>query len=394
MAPNGMGTVVVTWLTAVSAFVAVVLLWPRLAQSRWRSIAGRVGVQATATLLTLVAVAATLNAQNGWYADWSDLRNDLIGADSPHGGPTTYGADPVQPALSPGAIEADSRARHRFGGHRSRWEEHLRHQRRGGGQYTTVSMPGPTGRNVRMSVWLPTEYNDRSQRGRTFPVIEAFHGVPGTSDDFHRPVHIGAMISRLVERHEMAPTIVIAPTYLPNGVDTECVDGPGMPMLTWLTHDVPDWVVRHLRARPDRESWSTLGFSAGGYCAALTAMHRPQQFGSMIVLGGYFRPIFGRWNPFHGKPPATYDLNHVVRTAPPRIAAWVQVALQDPVSGRASEQFAHQAKPPLSVTTVVWRRVGHRMGAWIQAMPLALQWLGSTRAGFRPSAAGDPSGGR
>lgn len=387
MAPNGTGTVVVTWALAALAFVAVVLLWPRLAHAHWRAIAGRIGLQGVATLLTLVAVATTMNAQNGWYADWSDLRNDLIGADSPHGGPTTYGANPMQPTLSPGAVEADSRARHRFRGHRSRWEARLRHGHRDHGQYTTVTLPGPGGRDVAMEVWLPAAYNDPAQRHRTFPVIEAFHGVPGTPDDFHRPVRIGAMINKLVEHHQMAPAIVIAPTYFPHGLDTECVDAPGMPMLTWLTHDVPRWVVRHLRARPDRGSWSTLGFSAGGYCAALAAMHRPQQFGSMMVLGGYFQPIFGRWDPFRGSVPAAYDLRRTERRAPPPVAAWVQVALQDPVSGRASEQFAQQARSPMSVTAVVWRRVGHRMSVWIQAMPLALEWLGSTRAGFRPAAA-------
>lgn len=384
MAPNGVGTVIVTWVLAVSAFAGVLVWWPRLARRGWRAVLGRAATQATTIVLVLVAVGATMNAENGWYADGSDLGNDLVGADSPHGGPTTYGASPVQPALSPSAVGADSQTRHRFAGHRSRWEAGLRHRHRDHGRYTRVTLPGPTGRDVTMEVWLPAAYNDPAQAKRTYPVIEAFHGVPGTPDDFRRPVHLGAMISKLVARHEMAPAIVIAPTYLPHGLDTECVDGPGMPMLTWLTRDVPRWVGQHLRARPDRASWTTLGFSAGGYCAALTAMHRPQQFGSMIVLGGYFRPIFGRWDPFHGKVPAAYDLYRTERISPPAVAAWVQVALQDPASGRPSEQFAQQARAPMSVTTVVWRRAGHRMSVWIQAMPLALKWLGATRAGFRP----------
>ncbi|MFC6703987.1 alpha/beta hydrolase [Flexivirga alba] len=378
-----------TWVLAASAFAAVLVCWPRLARCGLRAVLGRAATQATAMVLVLIAVAATLNSENGWYADWSDLRSSLVGADSQHGGPMTYGADPVQPALSPKAIVADSQAQHRFRRHRSHWEAGLRHRHRDHGEYTSVTLPGPTGRDVTMEVWLPAAYNDPAQRNRTFPVIEAFHGVPGTPDDFHRPVHLGAMISRLVERHQLAAAIVIAPTYLPHGVDTECVDAPGMPMLTWLTRDVPRWVVQHLRARPDRGSWTTLGFSAGGYCAALSAMHRPQQFGSMIVLGGYFRPIFGRWHPFGGRVPACYDLMRREKSNPPPVAAWVQVALQDPVSGRPSERFAQQARAPMSVTTVVWRRVGHRMSVWIQAMPLALQWLGATRAGFRPSATGE-----
>lgn len=385
MAPNGTGTVIVTWLLAAAAFVGVVVLWPRLAARHWRAWAGRVALQATATTLALVAVAATLNAENGWYADWSDLRNDLAGTASPHSAPMTYGADPVQHALAPRAVRADRAARHAYHRHRSRWESRLRHRPRDRGQYLRVSMPGPTGRPVTVEVWLPAAYNDPAQAGRTFPVIEAFHGIPGTPDDYRRPVHIGRTISRLVEEHQLAPTIVVAAPYTPHGLDTECVDGPGLPMLSWLTRDVPQWVIRHLRARPDRDSWATLGFSAGGYCAALTAMRRPQQFGATVLLGGYFKPAFGRWQPFGDTTPAGYDLLRLERTDPPPIAAWVQVALQDPMSGRGSEQFATMARPPMSVTAVVWRRVGHRMSVWISAMPMALEWLGRTRAGFRPT---------
>ncbi|RNI23782.1 alpha/beta hydrolase [Flexivirga caeni] len=387
MAPNGIGTVVVAWVLAVLAFGALLVWWPKLSGRGWRTMLGRAASQLVATLLVLVAVAATMNAENGWYADWSDIRGQVLGDAPPHGAQVTYGANPLQARRQPAAIAADHRAAETYATQRENWVPGKRSTPPSGGTYVHTTMPGPDGHPAKLTVWLPAAYF--TQPHETFPVIEAFHGVPGTPDDFHRPVHLGAIISRLVARHELAPTIVVAPGYTPDGLDTECVDAPGMPMLTWLTKDVPAWVVAHLRARPDRGSWATIGYSAGGYCAALTAMHRPQQYGSMIVLGGYFHPIFNGRNPFGRNTPPSYDLMQVERTDPSPVAAWVQVALQDPVSGRVSERFAQRARAPMSVTTVEWRRVGHRFSVWISAMPLALEWLGQARASFRPGAAAD-----
>nr|WP_279671669.1 alpha/beta hydrolase-fold protein [Flexivirga meconopsidis] len=263
----------------------------------------------------------------------------------------------------------------------------LRAHPRGGGQYVTVRVPGPTGRPTRLVLWLPAAYTDPAQSHRTFPVIEAFHGVPGGPGDMRRPIGIGQVIGKLVREGRMTPTIVVAPDYTPGALDTECVDGPGMPMNTWLSKDVPQWVIRNLRVRPDPASWTTLGYSAGGWCAAVTAMNHPDRFGSMIVLGGYFKPIFNSWNPFGKSLPARYDLLRMERDAPPRVSAWVLVALQDPVSGRVSERFARDARPPMSVTSMTWRRVGHRMSVWVSAIPDALRWLCRTHGAYAPEGA-------
>ena len=56
--------------------------------------------------------------------------------------------------------------------------------------------------------------------------------------------------------------IIVSPNLeIPSGVDSECVDGgsAGPAVETWMSQDVPDWVLTTFRARSDRRSWATIG---------------------------------------------------------------------------------------------------------------------------------------
>ncbi|TWE07322.1 alpha/beta hydrolase [Rudaeicoccus suwonensis] len=377
------------WLLAVAAFAGVVLVWPRLAARNVWAVVGRAGMQALATVLAIVAVAATLNQQNGWYAGWGDLGHDMFGGNASKGVEQTNGANPadVLSTHSPGADQTAVQ----FAATRALTQQQLRLKANPGaaGQYVDVRVPRSDGRGGAVMIWLPQSYTDASQANRTYPVIEVFHGIPGGPRDWRHPIDIGRIVSRLAARREINPPIIVAPNYTPDGDDTECVNAPGSTMGTWLTQTVPDWVISHFRVQSSRNSWATMGLSAGGWCSAVTAMTTPQRYSAAIILGGYFSPLFGTGNPF-GKAgiPAEYNLLQRERTDPPRIAAWVQIAGKDVLSGKVSKQFAENARAPMSVTSMTWPDMGHRMDVWIAAMPYALQWLGASFPAFSPSAAG------
>jgi hypothetical protein len=57
----------------VGAFVALVVLWPRLAGREVWHVAGRAGLLLGVNLLVLLTAATQLNAQFLFFADWSDL---------------------------------------------------------------------------------------------------------------------------------------------------------------------------------------------------------------------------------------------------------------------------------------------------------------------------------
>ena len=176
---------------------------------------------------------------------------------------------------------------------------------------------------------------------------------------------------------------------IPHGVDTEGVNGgPGQPQVeTWLTRDVPNWVGQHFRVIANRNAWATIGYSAGGFVAAMATILHPAQYGAGIVLGGYFRPDFGPfYEPFPPSSPLgrRYDLPGVVAHHPPPVSLWVETSHADALSydSSAAVPACHQGADGRARRGPA--NAGHRDSVWIALLPQALQWLGANVRGFHP----------
>jgi pimeloyl-ACP methyl ester carboxylesterase len=158
---------------------------------------------------------------------------------------------------------------------------------------------------------------------------------------------------------------------------------------TWLTQDVPNWLAAHFRVRTQRESWATMGFSTGGWCAAMATMLHPAQYGAAVVLGGYFRPSFSPT--YEAYPPTSplarrYDLVSLASHSPPPVALWLETSHADPLSYGTTAKLLRAVHSPLSVHAVVLQHAGHRVSLWRPLVPKALAWLGSQLPGFAPTA--------
>jgi enterochelin esterase-like enzyme len=221
-------------------------------------------------------------------------------------------------------------------------------------------------------------------------VIEAFHGVPGSPAQYiGTSLHLASTLAQQVAAGHLSDAVIVMPNYTPRQVDTECVNGTNTQprMEDWLTKDVPEWVDSHVRVDPDRSSWATLGFSAGGWCAAMATMLHPETYAAAIVLQGYFQPTFEPpYRPFTTDSPQGqhYDLAKLAHQDPPRVAIWLLTSKADPVSYGTTEALLSDAKPPLSVTAVVLANGGHRLSVFLPFVPTALDWLGSNVPGFAP----------
>ncbi len=263
------------------------------------------------------------------------------------------------------------------------------------GQYQQYTVGGPaSGVTGSVTVWFPAAYTDPAEERRLFPVLEAFHGIPGTPSQWAHGLHLGDTVAASAAAGRIADPILVLPNIAPNAIDTECVDGSGQEphMETWLAKDVPDWITTHLRVQRGRGSWATLGLSAGAYCAAMVTMLHPDRFSAAISLGGYYQPSFDRsFVPFapDSAAAARYDLVRLARTNPPPVALWLQTSQADPVSYGTTEELLQAARAPISITADVLQNAGHRLAAvcWAPLVPQTLRWLGSSIPGFRPSAA-------
>lgn len=397
-APDGGGTQIVLWVLAAICLAALTFFGHHIGGRHPGHMVGRfLGTLATA-LVMVVAVTASLNAHYGWYTSWQDLSSTASGAEL-EGTVKNYGATsapgeagkPAAPAVltydEVAAERINAQADIKFASQRAAWERSAHLVKSGPeGQWIDVHVTGLSvnGRNAgRVRIWLPQSYLQHPNR--TYPVIQAFHGMPGGTLDYQRVFQLDQAIVTAVSEKKMRESIVVIAHQMPDGVDTECVDGGGINMETWLTKNVPDWVISHLRVKADPNSWTAMGVSAGGYCASMAGLLHPDRYAGIVSLGGYFKPIFGAWNPFNSSGlPARYDLTAQVSQHPNKQAMWILISGADKLSGHSSETFANAVKAPMMLTTMDYPNAGHRTDVWSAAFPDVFSWLGKTLPAFAP----------
>jgi enterochelin esterase-like enzyme len=367
-------------LVTLAAVAAAVVFWPRFAEPSPTSIAGRVGVLVGVNLLVLATVGVVANDTFGFFADWTDLAGAFQSA--PAYKASSRGAGAAAAAQAPVAGQGLPSPGGRLP---------LLPRGASTGQQLIFTVTGAASHlRGQVVVELPEGYTQPSQASRRYPVIETFHGYPGTPQQWLDSMALGQVAGGEAAAHRMSPVLIVAPQLeIPPGRDTECVDGgPGLPAIeTWLTVDVPNWVARSFRVRLDRGSWATAGLSAGGWCAAMAALLHPARYGAAMIFGGYFTPHFSAtYVPFTSTSPRArrYDLGALVKKSPPPLAMWVETSHSDRTSYRSSARFLTAVRPPLSVSLVEFAHAGHSILLWSGLVPDAVRWL-ETIPGFRPS---------
>ncbi len=366
-------------VVALLALVGLVRLWPRLARTSVRTVAGRAGALLLVNVVVVFLAAVLLNRQFLFYASFTDLAN-------------SFGATPKQAAVSKGGSAAGAAA--------------IRLPERAGRSITAVpprrlpALPGSgsrftytvkgTASGIRSTVvvQLPPGYDPTATR--RYPVLETFPGYPAQPSQWLDTLHLGQAVDQASASGALVAPIIVSPqTEVPIGVDSECVDGGGSnPRVeTWLTTDVPNWVVGHFAVRTDRQSWATIGLSAGGWCAAMASMRHPGTYSAAVVMAGYFTPWFGPYyRPFEAKSllGREYNLLTLARKNPPPVAIWLETSHADRDSYPTSSVFLRDVRRPTAVTATVLQNAGHRMSVWVQELPGALTWLGTNVPGFHP----------
>ena len=242
-----------------------------------------------------------------------------------------------------------------------------------GSQMLSVTVRGPASRlSMPMFVYLPAAY--RSGGGH-FPVIEALHGYPGTPQTWLRKLNVQSYLDRETAAGRMAPTVVLFPYQTPDRLlDTECTnlhDGPQTE--TFLTVDVPAYVLTHFRVRTDRAGWGLTGYSAGAFCAINLSLRHPQQYAAAASLSGYAEPGI---NVGDGSQNTTNNPAWRLRHLPqPAIALWLGWSADDEESAHDSRRLAAEIHRPLASTTAVVAHGGHSSAVWRQMEAPAFDWL-------------------
>ena len=369
----------VYWLAAALTVVALVgAAWvvAHLPRGTWRWLLN-VPVVALASALIALSAGLVLNRQNAWYTSWGDLFGTATGSANvvvvgEHKASSVFQHDHR-------IVTTDFRALPPLPSPGSRVQKYM--------------IPTSVGHNTwEVQVILPQDYEAPGNLARAYPVLMAAHGAPGSPSSYldRGRMPISKLTDPSVAQHRVAPFITVIPALLPGGMDNECVFGPGGAdqLETWLSVDVPKFIKAHLRVIQERTGWAWLGYSAGGWCAAMETILHPGTFAAAAVLSGYFTPWWGAPPPFTANSPQDQRLNlgaEVQRTRP-RIALWVQSSKPDTESYPSTKLFLSHVRPPTLVQAVIDSTGGHRFPSWTQHVPQIMIWLGQNVPGFAPNA--------
>jgi enterochelin esterase-like enzyme len=139
---------------------------------------------------------------------------------------------------------------------------------------------------LRYRVYLPTGYRSSSER---YPVIYLLHGLPSDGTNYRDAKIDGVGVS--AERAGR-PAIVVAPqASRPGDTDPEFHDwGAGRNWESAIASDLVRTIDRGFRTIASARARGLIGVSAGGYGAAIIAVHRPKVFSVAQSWSGYFSP--------------------------------------------------------------------------------------------------------
>lgn len=322
-----------------------------VAAVRLRMLPVKILCGAFSIMVAMTGGIAAVNYYYGYYTTWSQLWADF------HGGPGNLGTISSSSATT-SAVDS--------------------------GRIGWVTLPGKLSGYSRPGlVYLPPQYGQARYARVRFPVVELFHGTPGTPLTWDTVLKIRQVADSLLAKHMIGPMVMVMPSINGSGHDfQDCVNGPSLYDETYLTKDVRADVLAHYRVSSDPYEWGLGGYSSGGYCAANIALRHPNSYGAAAVINGYFRAADG---------PAGSALHHsqllevansplylaekLAPDASPLPAFWVAAGTNDTADYKPATVFAAALDRIEQVPFFKLYNAGDTANAWSAALPVALTWM-------------------
>jgi len=333
-------------LTALLVTASVGLL---VAAIRYRLLPVRILCSALSIVMAMTGGVAAVNYYYGYYKTWGALWADVHG--------TNGNLGVISAAATTTQLES--------------------------GRYGWTILAGKhSGYSRRALVYLPPQYGEARYAHVRFPVVELFHGTPGSPLTWNNVLQINRLADTLIARHIIGPMVLVMPSINGSGHDyQDCVNGPGVNDDTYLTEDVRADLLAHYRVSHEPYQWGRSGYSSGGYCAANLALRHPSSFGAAAVIEGYFRAADGPAGAaLNGSVPletANSPLYLAERLKPgggPLPAFWVAAGTSRRTDYQTATVFT-AALNRFEQVPFIKLNAGDNGNAWQAALPAALAWM-------------------
>jgi pimeloyl-ACP methyl ester carboxylesterase len=253
----------------------------------------------------------------------------------------------------------------------------------GRGSMFAVLLPGGLSRLSRHGfVYLPAAWF--LDRGTSLPLIEMFHGYPGSPGNFRVQLDIASLLDREIAARRMPPAVTVFPNTYEQGRASECVDAVhGQRVETYLAVDVPNDMTAAFDTLPGR-AVGLLGYSEGGFCAVNLGLHHPDRVAAAVSLSGYFTAGTDRGTKslYRGVRGAllrnspTWWVRHRAPTGPALLVVSGGGDRDSRKQDRALAGVARQYAPRLTLISALVPGGGHNFATFTSAIPAALDFLG------------------
>lgn len=199
-------------------------------------------------------------------------------------------------------------------------------------------------------VYVPPAWFERPRP--ELPVLMLLHGSPGFPSDWTRAGEADLTADAFASANDGRAAILVLPDA--NGsflADSECLDGADGDIETYLTVDVPAFVVDRFGASDDPQRWAIGGASMGGMCAAMLALRHPDRFRTFADFAGFVGPRSGDSNAVGDTVRDLFDgdrqdflehepLDLLDRRSYPDTGAWFGTGADDPIPIAAIDRLA------------------------------------------------------
>ena len=151
------------------------------------------------------------------------------------------------------------------------------------------------GESRQVMVYLPPGYDAPANAARRYPALYILHGFPDPGDGWARFGLAPQIIDKMVVQNQLPPLLLVLPDS--HGTvgkfgDGEYIDAPvggrGTRLASYITGDVPPWVDAHYRTVATPAGRFVAGSSTGAYAAVNLGLKRPDIFGTVLALSGYY----------------------------------------------------------------------------------------------------------